>query len=353
MFPDFSYANLEDPELRALAVSDPKIFFQRFSLPMIIDEIHRVPELLSWIQIKVDSGAENGSFVLTGSHQLKLRESISQSLAGRTSVLTLLPLSISEISEAGITLSKDEWLHYGFLPRIHGQGADPLSTYRNYFQTYVERDVRLLVNIRNVIQFENFIRLLAGRVGQVVNLENLSDDVGVSGTTLAEWLSVLEASFVVFRLPPYYHNFGKRLIKAPKIYFIEPGLAAWLLGIESPKQVSRDPVHGGLFENLVVLEALKSRYNAGKESNLYFWRDNNRNEVDLLFDVQRVIHPVEIKSAATWNEGFVRKVRHFRSSLPAAGRGAVVYAGDHRFEFDGIDALPFHSLSSWIKTLSE
>ena len=341
LFPDYNYVNLENPEIRALAGSDPKSFFKRFKLPLVIDEVQRIPDLLSWIQVFVDQGVPKGSYILTGSHQLQLQNAVSQSLAGRTSVLTLLPLSISELREYGVSLSKDEYLHQGFLPRIYGEQTSILSTYRNYFRTYVERDVRQIVNIKNIIQFENFIKILAGRIGQVVNLNNLSNDVGVSNTTINHWLSILEASYIIFRLPPYYNNFGKRLIKSPKLYFTEPGLAAWLLGIENPEQIMRDPLHGNLFENMVIVEALKYRHNEGKEPNLYFWRDNYGNEIDLLLERQRNLFPIEIKSSRTWNSHFLKQIRNFQKTIPTAKKGAVIYAGENELIFDKQKAIPF------------
>jgi len=343
LFPDYSYVNLENPEIRALAVSDPKTFFKRFKFPVILDEVQRVPDLLSWIQVYVDEGVPNGSYILTGSHQLQLQNVISQSLAGRTSVLTLLPLSISELGTYGISLSKEEYLHKGFLPRIHGEQVNVLSTYRNYFRTYVERDVRQIINIKNIIQFENFIKLLAGRIGQVVNLNNLSNDIGVSNTTLTHWLSILEASYIIFRLPPYYNNFGKRLIKSPKLYFTEPGLAAWLLGIESPEQIMRDPLHGNLFENMIIVEALKYRHNKGNEPNLYFWRDNNGNEIDLILERQRTLSPIEIKSSRTWHKNFLKQIKHFQKEIPVAKNGTVIYAGEDELDFGQQKAIPFDS----------
>ena len=347
LFPDYNYANLENPEIRSLASSDPKTFFRRFKLPVIIDEVQRFPELLSWIQIYADEGVPNGSFILTGSHQLQLHNTISQSLAGRTSVLTLLPLSVSELREYGLNLSKEEFMHKGFLPRIHGEQTGVLSTYRNYFRTYVERDVRSLINIRNIIQFENFLKILAGRIGQVINLNSLSNDIGVSNTTLTQWLSILEASYIIFRLPPYYNNFGKRLIKSPKLYFTEPGLAAWLLGIENPEQIMRDPLQGNLFENMVVVEALKFRYNEGLEPNLYFWRDNNGNEIDLLIEKQRKLYPFEIKSSRTWNSNFLTRIKHFQKSIQTAMRGAVIYSGEEELDFGNQKAIPFDSKNAF------
>jgi len=328
VFPKHTYCNLENPELRQLATNDPKQFFALHPGPLILDEIQRVPELLSWIQVAVDANKEKGFFILTGSHQLRLHEAVAQSLAGRTALLRLLPLSIKELSATGASCDKNDLLHRGFLPRIYHDGQQASDAYANYFRTYVERDVRQLMEIRNLNLFENFIRLLAGRTGQPLSLNSLSGDVGVSSTTLKEWLSILEASFVIFRLPPYYKNYGKRLVKSPKIYFVEPGLACWLLGIESPKEAARDPLHGNLFENMIVVEALKARLNQGKEPQLYCWQDSNGSEVDLIFETQRCPVPIEIKSAMTWHKDFAKNVHKFQRAVPDAESGFVVYAGD-------------------------
>lgn len=337
-FARHAYANLEDPQLRALASEDPKAFLHRYPPPIIYDEIQRVPELLSYIQVLVDEKPNlKGQWILTGSNQLKLRESVSQSLAGRTAVLTLLPLSISEIKASGLRQAQSaaEWIQCGFLPRIYHENIRPSSAWRNYYQTYVERDVRLLLQLENQSGFERFLRLLAGRVGQLVNLNAMAGEVGVAQSTLTKWLSVLEASFIIFRLPPYFRNYGKRLTKSPKLYFTDPGLAAWLLGIETPKQVERDPLAGGLFENLVVVEALKSRLHAGQTANLHFFRDSNGREIDLLYPKNGDVIPVEIKSAMTYHSEFLSNIRYFQKLSGTTTPGWLVYAGD--MEVQGAD----------------
>jgi predicted AAA+ superfamily ATPase len=328
VFPEHRYCNLEHPEMRRMASEDPKQFFHLHKAPMILDEIQRVPELLSWIQVRVDEEKRKGAFILTGSHQLRLHEAVSQSLAGRTAILRLLPLSIRELEASGASMDKNALLHKGCLPRVYDDDLEPSSAYANYFRTYVERDVRQLMELRNQQLFETFLRLLAGRVGQPLNLSGLAADVGVSATTLKQWLSILEASFVVFRLHPYYRNFGKRLVKSPKVYFTEPGLACWLLGIESPAEAARDPLHGNLFENLVVAEAFKARLNAGREPRLYFWQDSHRNEVDLVYERQRTLIPIEIKSAMTWHSDLATNLLKFKRGVPDAQAGFVLYAGD-------------------------
>ena len=228
---DYTYCNLEEPEIRSLAQDDSKSFFNLYKPPLIIDEIQRVPKLLSYIQLIVDENQDKGMFILTGSHQFELGQAITQSLAGRTALLNLLPFSIKELSSYDITGDKVEFLYKGFLPRIYKDNLEPTKSYRNYFQTYVERDLRNILNIKDIKPFETFLKLLAGRIGQIVNLTSLSNDVGISATTLKNWLSILEASFIVFILPPYFQNFGKRLIKSPKIYFTEVGLAIYLLSL--------------------------------------------------------------------------------------------------------------------------
>lgn len=327
-FPDYAYANLEDTAVRRLAENDPRGFIEKYPAPAIIDEIQRVPEILSDLQVEVDRLGGNGLYILTGSHQPKLKEGVAQSLAGRTALVTLLPFSIEELKDAGINLSRDEYIFRGFLPAIYDRNQNPADAYEAYYRTYVERDVRQLVNITHQGEFELFLRLLAGRVGQIVNLEGMSGDVGVSAATLKEWLSVLEASFIIFRLAPYYNNFGKRFIKSPKVYFTDVGLAAHLLDLTSADQVSRDPLLGGLFENMVVAEALKSRYNAGLDGRIYYMRDKVGVEIDLVVEKQRKLSLIEIKSAKTPNEDMASNIRTIRKSTGAGEKAYVVYSGE-------------------------
>ena len=327
-FPEYTYANLEDTATRRLAETDPRGFLAKFRAPAIIDEIQRVPSLLSDIQVEVDKKGGSGLYVLTGSHQPRLKAGVSQTLAGRTALVTLLPLSIEELSGVGIELSRDEYILRGFLPAIYDRGQNPVDAYEAYYRTYVERDVRQLVNITHQGEFELFLRLLAGRVGQVVNLEAMSGDVGVSSTTLKEWLSVLEASFVVFRVAPYYNNFGKRFVKSPKVYFTDVGLAAHLLDLSSAEQVSRDPLLGGLFENMVMVEALKARYNAGRDGRIYYMRDKVGCEIDLVVENQRRLTFIEIKSAQTPNDSMAANIRVLRKTTGAGEKAYVVYSGE-------------------------
>ena len=342
VFKGYKYASLENFDLREAALSDPKGFLNTFTAPVIFDEIQRVPDLLSYIQTRVDEDKRAGQYILTGSHQPLLGQSVSQSLAGRTGILRLLPLSIEELISAGYDLTRDEYLYQGFMPRLYDTAIDAKNLYRDYFATYVEKDLRLLLNVKDLNSFETFVKLLAGRVGQLINLSSLSSDVGVSVQTISQWLSVLEASFIIFRLPCYYENFGKRMVKSQKLYFSEPGLAAWLLGISSPEQVARDPLFGGLFENMVVAEALKSRLNAGEMPELYFLRDSQGLEIDIVFRAShdRLI-PIEIKGGSTWNKDFCKNLLKLRKLSPKFGNGYVIYSGDLTPEVDGVKFLNF------------
>ena len=319
---------------------------KRYTGNVIFDEVQRVPHLLSYLQGIVDQSGRQGQFVLTGSHQLELRAAITQSLAGRTGILHLLPLSIAELTAAGIRFDDfSEYIHHGFLPRVYDQQQRPYTAYANYYQTYVERDVRQLINLKDANLFEKFIKLLAGRVGQIINYQSLASDVGVDSKTVKQWLSILEASFIVFALPPYFENFGKRVIKSPKYYFTDTGLLSYLLDIEKAAQVARDPLMGSLFENLVVLEALKARYNQGLTANLYFFRDYQGNEIDLLFKAGSQLTGVEIKAAATWNSSFKKGLQRFSDTNAALTRRYVVYSGERMAFSDGAAALPYTAVA--------
>ncbi|OQA83460.1 MAG: hypothetical protein BWY31_02844 [Lentisphaerae bacterium ADurb.Bin242] len=349
-FPKYKYVNLEEPDSRQLAQKDARGFLNLYSAPVIIDEVQRVPELLSYIQTIVDASHKNGQYILTGSHQPQLNAEVSQSLAGRAAILKLLPLSIEELTEARISMTRDEYIFKGFMPRLYQQKMNPTRLYSNYFSTYVERDVRQLVNIRNLTHFEMFIKLLAGRVGQLVNLNSLSNDIGVSATTLAEWLSVLEASYIVFRLPCYFENFGKRLIKSPKLYFTEVGLAAYLLGIQDVTQVMRDPLFGGLYENMVVMEVLKARFNAGMEPEMYFFRDSHGNEVDLLLRGANALLPVEIKASQTFSTDFADSIIALRKLSPKVKKGIVAYSGDLTPTLNEVSFVNFKKIGNVAKS---
>ena len=342
VLPEFDYLNLEDPETRAIAQEDPKALLQRHRYQAIFDEIQRTPQLLSYIQGIVDEDRIKGQFVLTGSHQLELREAVAQSLAGRTGMLHLLPLSISELTGAEISFETfEEYIFHGFLPRVHDQNQRPQSAYSNYYQTYVERDVRQLIQLKDASLFEKFIKLLAGRVGQVINFQSLGGDVGVDAKTIRHWLSILEASFIVFKLPPYFKNFGKRVIKSPKYYFMDTGLLCYLLDIEKPQQVTRDPLVGSMFENLMVIEAMKARYHRGLSPNLYFFRDSHGNEIDLMHKSGSDLKAMEIKSSSTYHSSFKKGLLQFSEKIHALSKSCIVYSGEEMNFSDGIETLQF------------
>jgi predicted AAA+ superfamily ATPase len=312
-FPNKPYCSMEDPDVLMLAEADPRSFLNEYPEGVIMDDVQRAPFLLSYIQGIVDKRKKPGLFILTGSRQFDLNAAVSQTLAGRTAILKLMPLTISESEIFGGFVDINDQLLKGFYPRTYEQKLDPTKMYASYFQTYVERDVRQLINIKDLSSFRRLLRILAGRVGGLVNLSGLCSDTGITAATLKSWLSVLEESYVIFFLEPYYENFGKRLIKSPKLYFHDVGLAAYLLGIENTVQMMRDPLRGALFENMVIADLQKKRFNAGLESNLFFFRDNKGNEVDVILREGAHLYPVEIKSSTTFNKDFLKGVSYFET----------------------------------------
>lgn len=353
LLPNYAYVNLEHPETRDFAQDDPKAFLAQYTGRVIFDEIQRLPELLSYLQVAVDNQHENGRYVLTGSHQLALRESITQSLAGRTAILHLLPFSIAELVDNHLGFVRaEDYIYQGFLPRIYDQQQRPSTAYANYYQTYVERDVRQLINLKDATQFQKFMKLIAGRVGQLMDYSSLAGDVGVSATTIKHWLSILEASFILYKLPPYFENFGKRVIKTPKYYFVDTGLLCFLLGIENPQQVTRDPLIGQLFENLVIIDAVKNLYNKGKRENLYFFRDSNGLEADLLLQYGRQLMPIEIKSSSTYKPELLKGLKRIMELSPQMANAHLVYSGDNMEFSNGINAIRFDELAARLNSIT-
>jgi predicted AAA+ superfamily ATPase len=326
-FPDLVYFNLERPDIRDFAVNDPLGFLGQCGGGAVIDEIQRAPELASYIQWHVDEKKTNGQFVLTGSRQLRVSEAISQSLAGRTAIVPLLPFSIRESRESRKHPDVESLIYTGFYPRIYDHDLDPTQALGDYFETYVERDLRQISEIRNLGSFERFVRLCAGRIGQLLNLQSLGNDAGVSHTTARHWISVLEASFIAFELRPFHANLSKRLIKSPKLYFYDVGLAAYLLGIETAGQIATHPLKGALFENLVIVEALKHRFNLGRRSNLSFYRDSTGKEVDLIYELGDKTIAVEIKAGQTVTGSFFSMLHDFERLLPESTAGKILVHG--------------------------
>jgi predicted AAA+ superfamily ATPase len=331
LFPDKPYVTLEDPDTRRYATDDPRGFLAQYAQGAILDEIQRAPELGSYLQGTVDANPEPGRFILTGSHQFELMTQISQSLAGRTALLRLLPFTVSEVQRLrGRATSRDlaQTLLAGFYPRIHDQNLNPSQALADYFATYVQRDLRQLAAIQDLHRFERFVRLCAGRTGQLLNLTNLGNDAGVSHATARAWIDLLQSSYIVHLLPPWFTNTGKRLIKAPKLYFYDVGLACWLMGLRSAEQVARDPLWGSLFENFVIMEAIKDRLNAGETSEMYFYRDSEGNEVDLLLPTGGKMYAIEIKAGATVNPDYFKGLKTFAAHHPTAlAGGCVVFGG--------------------------
>lgn len=327
LFPEKPYVNLEHLPTRRFAISDPDGFLGQFPEGAVIDEIQRAPELTSYIQVETDQQKKNGMFILTGSHRFNLRNAVNQSLAGRTAILRLMPFSISETQAFG-DYDADDLICTGFYPRVYDQKIPSSQVYADYYETYLERDLRELVNIKDLQLFERFMRLCAGRCGQLLNLNNLASDTGISQPTAKLWITVLESSFILFRLPPYHANIRKRLIKTPKLYFLDTGLAAWLCDIENRRQLATHPLRGNLYENMIVADILKSHFNQGRRNNLCFYRDRTGNEVDLLVPNGNALIPIEIKSGATVNDSYFKGIRHFRELFPDQVENAfIVYPG--------------------------
>ena len=346
VFSTLPYVSMENPVQREFAESDPQGFFARYAEGAVIDEAQRCPALFSWLQGIVDEARKPAHFVLTGSQQFGLLAGITQSLAGRVAMIELLPFSGAELRQAGLLPDDlDTALFQGGYPPLYDRHLDPAAWFANYVQTYLERDVRQLIQVRDLAQFQRFLRLCAGRGGQLLNLSALGEEAGVSHNTAREWLSVLEASFVIHRLPPYHRSFNKRLVKAPKLYFTDSGLMAWLLGIENAAQIATHPLRGALFETWVVGEFLKRRSNAGLARGLFFWRDRAGHEIDLLLPDSGTIRPVEIKSGATFQREALRGLEKWQTIAgDEAGRPMLIYGGSESQSRTAVDIVSWRAL---------
>lgn len=348
VFSNLPYVNLENREERLYAQQDPKGFFRRFPDGAVIDEVQNAPELTSWIQVLVDEKRSNGMFVLTGSRQFEVLEAVTQSLAGRTAMIKLLPFSLEEIAPH---LDPDQLIYTGFYPRIWDQQLEPVQALSDYITTYVERDLRKVSQIHNISLFERFIGLCAGRIGQILNVSSLANDTGISHVTAAQWINILEASYLVYRLKPYYANIGKRLVKSPKLYFYDVGLAARLLGIERSEHVARHPLRGNLFEKLAVMELLKYRYNRVLPENLFFFRDSKGNEIDIMMLSGGFPFPIEVKSGETLNSDFFKGFSYFDAvfeKTPHRGSGILIYGGTRHETRDGVRVTSIDTIPSAI-----
>lgn len=362
VFNKYEYVSLEEPHEREFALSDPRGFLRRYKGGVILDEIQRVPDLLSYIQVIVDSGVESGKFILTGSQQFHLSAKVSQTLAGRTAIVNLLPFSLNELLKIP---SRDPWvwnelppkrkkpsfdleavLFKGFYPAIHDKNLEPRDWLSGYYQTYVERDVREISNIGNLEMFQRFVRLCAGRSGQLLNLSSLAGDCGISHTTARQWISILHAGFIVHLLPPHFKNFSKRIIKTPKLYFLDTGLLCYLLRIREPADLTDHPMRGAIFETYVISELIKAFVHRGETPPLYFWRDRTGHEVDAIIDTGKQLVPVEIKSATTISKSFFEGLRYFMSlGQKISPTGAMIHGGNDLYERENCMVLPWYQVT--------
>ena len=362
LFKKHAYVNLEIPDVRDFALTDPRGFLNRFNGDVIIDEIQRAPDLLSYIQGIVDEYGTHGRFILTGSQQLNLMEKISQTLAGRTAIVNLLPFSLYELMNKpspdpwGIgsirsklkrpSFSLEDILYKGLYPRIHDQHIDPMDWLSAYYGTYVERDVRSIKTIGNLETFNRFVRLCAGRSGQLLNLSSLAADCGISHTTARQWVSILQTGFIIYLLAPHHANFSKRIIKSPKVYFFDTGLLCYLLGIRKPREIADHAMRGAIFETFAISELYKLFANAGETPPLYFWRDKTGHEVDVVIDAGKTLIPVEIKSSATIDNSFFDGLKYYQSLGASVSRhGILVYGGEDMYTRNDFLIRPWYQIA--------
>ncbi len=344
-FPDKPYVSLENPNNRNFALYDPINFLNKYPDGAILDEVQRVPEILSYLQQNLDEDNRKGKFILTGSNNLLILDSITQTLAGRAAYIDLLPFSISELISIENSLSNlNEVLFKGAYPPIQADGIDPKDWFSSYVRTYVERDVRQIRSIENLLIFERFLSLCAGRVGQQLNYANLSNEVGVDSKTIQAWLGVLQASFILFLLPPYFKNYNKRVIKTPKLYFYDTGLVCHLLRVTNSEALFQNPFRGALFENFIITELLKNRFNIGESSNLFYWRDQSGHEIDIIIDEGQKVIPLELKSGHTIGTDYFKNLE-FWGKLTGQYGGKIIYGGDEsQKRSSGIEVLSWRNV---------
>jgi hypothetical protein len=346
VFAEKPYASLEDSDIRLNALEDPRSFLARFPDGAVLDEVQRCPQLFSYLQTLVDGDGRMGLFVLTGSQQFGLISEITQSLAGRTAFIELLPFSLPELRHAGkLPPDLNQMLHTGSYPPIHDREVPPRAWLSAYVTAYVERDVRQITQVQDLENFQRFIRLCAGRTGQLLNLSSLATECGITHNTAKAWISVLEASYLVFLLRPHHANFNKRLVKTPKLYFYDTGLVAWLLGIQTPAQLVTHPLRGSIFETLIVTELMKTSFNRGEKPALYFWRDSTGNEVDVILEQGTRLIPIEIKSGRTLTrDSFAGLEKWMRLAGESAARPTLVYGGDENYRHKEIEVFAWRDV---------
>lgn len=345
-FPEKEYVSLENPDHRNFAQEDPRGFLAQYPKGAILDEAQRIPEIFSYLQQVLDESAESGQFILTGSNNFLLQQNIVQSLAGRIAYLYLLPFSIAELKSADL-LPHDinELMYKGSYPPVYTQNIPAEKWFPNYIRTYIERDVRLIKNITDLAAFGRFLKLCAGRTGQLLNRSSLGIEVGVDSKTIAAWIGILESSFIIHLLQPHHQNFNKRVVRMPKMYFYDTGLVCSLLGIQNEKQLNLHPLRGSLFENFIISELIKKRFNAGEPGNLYFWRDNKGNEVDVIIDRDNKLFPIEIKAGQTITAAYFKSINYW-NQLTANIEGTVIYAGEKtQKRSSGITVIPWYKMN--------
>ena len=353
VFSDKPYVSLEDLDQRELATNDPRGFLGHYPDGAVLDEVQRSPGLFSYLQTRVDTDGRMGLFVLTGSQQFGFLSGITQSLAGRVGFVQLLPFALSELAVSGIAISDlNELLYRGLYPPLYDREVTPESWYSGYVLSYVERDLRQLITVRDLAAFQRFVRMCAARTGQMVNLSALAGDCGITHNTAKAWLSILEASYIVFLLRPHYRNFNKRLVKTPKLYFIDPGLVAWLLGIKGREQMAVHPQRGAIFETWVVGELLKGRFNRGLNSNLFYWRDSSGNEVDVLAEEGETLLPIEIKSGQTVaGDYFAGLDRWMKITGERVSRSYLIYGGNNIGTRGSTEIFPLSAIAGIADTI--
>lgn len=344
LFPGFAKFSLKDVHVREFAIKDPVAFLNQTDEGMFIDEIQKVPELMEYIQGIVDD-SPNRKFLLSGSSNFELLNDLCESLPGRSGLFELMPMSLGESADSIREKGTDNVLFDGFYPAVIAGKNTGRYFYPSYVKTYLEKDVRDLLKIKDQMQFLKFMKLCAARVGSLFNASELGGELGVDGKTITHWLSVLQASYLVVLLPPYYENISKRLVKTPKLYFVDPGLACYLLDIESPKQLARDKMRGAIFENMVVMECLKHRYNQGREGGVSFYRDSNGREVDVLVKQEGEITAIEVKSGMTYNKSFEDTIKRLQEWIktPVTDR-VIVYNGDFENQAGDVKLINYRRL---------
>lgn len=352
-FPDYDYVSLEDPDTRMIALNDPRGFLQGYEKGIIIDEAQRAPEIFSYIQGMADQLNKEGQFILTGSQNFLLLENISQSLAGRVAILKLLPLSIQELQDAKIeTNNADKLIFEGLYPRLYDKKITPGDYYPYYLQTYVERDVKLIKNIVNQSVFIKFMKICAGRIGQIINVNELASSCGITRITVNSWLSILQASYIIYLVQPHHKNFNKRLIKMPKLYFYDTGVACSLLGIKKQEQLSLHFIYGSLFENFVINEFIKEELNNGNIPEYYFWRDKSGKEIDLIAEKNNKLFPIEIKAGKTFNSDFLKNLKYWNKlSGNTSDNSYLIYGGDNSYKTDSGNIVSWKDLKQILNQL--